>query len=196
MEDFDEKLAVAFLNDLEASRKNSARTRNNRLAALRAFFRYVAAQEPMLLARCQRICEIPTKRAEHKVIEYLEDQEIRALLESIGVDSPKGRRDYALLLFFYNTGARVQEAVDLKLVNLRLDTPCHVKLVGKGRKECLCPLWPETVTALQDYLNVRGLDATDAPSVFLNASGRPITRFGIRYLLRHLPSRRQEIVLH
>ena len=185
LEEFDKNLVTAFLGHLEANRGNSTQTRNNRLAALRALFRYVAAQEPMFLTRCQRICEIPDKRTPHKTIDYLEDKEISAVLESVDPNSRNGRRDYALLLFLYNTGARVQEVVDLKLVDLRLETPCQVKLVGKGRKERLCPLWPETVTALQDYLNDRDPDATDALSMFLNASGRPISRFGIRYLLRH-----------
>ena len=184
LEDFDEKLALAFLDHLETSRANSTQTRNNRLAALRAFFRYVAGQEPMLLPQCQRICEIPTKRTEQQTIEYLEYKEMSAVLESVDPDSRNRLRDYALLLFLYNTGARVQEVVDLKIAELRLQTPFQVKLIGKGRKERLCPLWPETVTALQDYLNHRNPDASEASSVFINSNGRPITRFGIRYLVR------------
>lgn len=184
VEDFDEKLTLAFLDDLEASRGNSTQTRNNRLAALRAFFRYVAGQEPMVLARCQRICEIPTKRAQHNMIEYLEDQEMRAVLESVDHNSRNGQRDYALLLFLYNTGARVQEGVDLQISDLRLQAPLHVKLTGKGKKERLCPLWPETVAALQNYLDGRDPDTSKVPSVFLNAKGQPITRFGIRYIVR------------
>ncbi len=181
LEEFDKNLVTAFLDHLETNRGNSTQTRNIRLAALRAFFRYVAAQEPMLLAPCQRICEIPNKRTAHKTIDYLEDEEMSALLESVDPNSRNGRRDYALVLFLYNTGARVQEVVDLTIADLRLQAPYQVKLTGKGRKERLCPLWPETVTALQDYLNDR--DAPEVP-VFLNANGKPITRFGIRYIVR------------
>ena len=107
LEDFDAKLAVAFLNDLETTRGNCTQTRNNRLTALRALFRYVAAQEPTLLQRCQRICDIPLKRTQHKTIEYLEDKEIRAILDSVDSTSRNALRDYALLLLLYNTGTPV-----------------------------------------------------------------------------------------
>lgn len=184
LEDFDANLIGAFLDDLEQTRGHCSRTRNNRLAGLRTFFRYVAGQEPTVMERCQRICDIPLKRTEHRTIEYLEDEEIRALLESVDPSSPNGLRDYALWLFLYNTGARVQEVVDLELADLRLQPPFQGKLTGKGRKERLCPLWPETVSALQTYFRHRDAQASSVPSVFVNARGEPITRFGIRYLVR------------
>jgi site-specific recombinase XerD len=184
LEDFDATLIVAFLSDLETTRGNTARTRNNRLAALRAFFRYVAAQEPTLLQRCQRICDIPLKRTEHKTIEYLEDEELRALLDSVDPTSRNALRDYALLLFLYNTGARVQEVVDLTFAGLRLEAPLQVNLIGKGNKERVCPLWPETVAALESYRHRRRQSASEQPVVFLNARGEPITRFGIRYIVQ------------
>jgi site-specific recombinase XerD len=184
VEDFDEKLTLQFLHDLEQTRGNSTQTRNNRIAALRTFFRYVAGQEPTLLARCHRICEIPLKRTKHKTIKYLEDKEVTAVLESVDQSARNGFRDYALLMFFYNSGARVQEVVDLEIDDMRLETPFQVKLTGKGRKQRICPLWPETVTAVKNYLDQRDPDATEVPSVFLNANGKPITRFGIRYIVR------------
>jgi len=184
LEDFDENLAVAFLDDLEKSRGNSIQTRNNRLQALRSFFRYVATQEPTFLESCRQICTIPNKRTEHTTVEYLEDKEVTAVLDSVDLDSPNGLRDYALLMFLYNTGARVQEVVDLEIHDLRLETPYQVKLTGKGRKQRACPLWPETVTAVQNYLNNRQPDASEVSSVFLNANAKPITRFGIRYIVR------------
>ena len=189
VEHFDATLVVAFLEDLETTRGNSAQTRNNRLAAVRAFFRYVAAQEPMLLQRGQRICEIPLKRTEHKTIEYLEDEELRALLDSVDSTSRNALRDYALLLFLYNTGARVQEVVDLSVDALRLEAPLQVKLIGKGNKERICPLWPETVTALERYLHHRPLPVSGQPGVFLNARDERITRFGIRYIVRKYTAR-------
>ena len=102
LEDFDEQVVLRFLDDLEASRGNCTAVRNNRLAALRAFFRYAAGQEPLAFARCQRICTIATKRKEHQTIEYLEDNAVAAVLKSIDRHSRKGSRDYALLLFLYN----------------------------------------------------------------------------------------------
>lgn len=184
IEDFDEELVVAFLVDLEATRGNSTPTRNTRLAALHTFFRYVAHQDPEVIARCQRICAIPTKRTEHKTIEYLEDNEMSAILDSIDQNSRNGLRDYALLLFLYNTGARAQEVVDLKIDDLRFETPSQVKLTGKGRKQRVCPLWPETIAALQNYLNHPDRHACQTSHVFLNARGKHITRFGIRHIVR------------
>ena len=184
LEDFDEKLALDFLDDLQAGRGNCTAVRNNRLAALRAFFRYVATQDPLGLARCQRICAIAAKRMEHKIIPYLEDKEMTAILESVDRHTGNGTRDYALLLFLYNTGARVQEAVDVKFADLRLHPPSQVKLFGKGKKERLCPLWPESVEALDNYFSVRRPDLSGESPVFINSTGRPITRFGIRYLVR------------
>jgi site-specific recombinase XerD len=150
LDDVDEKMVLAFLDDLETPCGNSTETRNNRLAALRTFMRYVAYRDPMRLPQCQQICALPTKRTQHKTVEYLEDHEIGALLKRVDLGSDHGSRDYALLLFLYNTGARVQEAVDLKMDDLRLASPFQVKLTGKGRKERVCPLWPETVAAIQD----------------------------------------------
>jgi site-specific recombinase XerD len=184
VEDCDEKMVVAFLAHLETNRSNAIQTRNNRLSTLRTFFRYVANREPMLLTQCQRVCAIPNKRTGHKSIEYLEDREVNALLEQVDQDSRNGARDYALLLFLYNTGARAQEVVDLKVDDLRRDVPYQVKLTGKGRKERICPLWPETVAALRTCLEHRETDTARIPSVFLNANGEAITRFGIRYIVR------------
>jgi len=184
VEDFQDKLVVAFLDNLETSRANSTRTRNARLAALHALFRYIAGQQPQAMGSCQQICALPAKRTTHNTIEYLEDNEIRAVLGSVDQSSRNALRDYALLLFLYNTGARAQEVVDLRIDKLRFEMPYQVKLLGKGRKERACPLWPETVQALRNYLEHREPSATECPSVFLNANGKPITRFGIRYIVR------------
>ena len=193
LEDFDQKLAASFLDHLQANRGNCTAVRNNRLAALRAFFRYVAGQEPLALARCQRICAIPTKRTEHKTIGYLEDKEMSAVLESVDRNSRKGFRDYALLLLLYNTGARVQEIVDLNLADLRLQTPFQAKLTGKRKKERLCPLWPESVAALEKYFTLWHPDASQESPVFVNSNGRRITRFGIRYLVRKYAAQAAQI---
>ena len=192
VEDFHDKLVVGFLDDLETSRGNSTRTRNARLAALHALFRYIAGQQPQAMARCQQICAVPVKRTSHKTIEYLEDDEIRAVLGSVDQSSRNALRDYALLLFLYNTGARAQEVVDLRIDKLRFEMPYQVKLLGKGRKERACPLWPETIQALQNYLEHREPSATEYPSVFLNANGKPITRFGIRYIVRQYAAKAGE----
>ena len=169
----------------------------NRLSATsyRTFFRYVAL--PGHGQRCSRAVSADLRDPEQsvrntRVIEYLEDGEIGALLEQVDQDSRNGARDYALLLFLYNTGARAQEVVDLNIDDLRLDAPFQVKLTGKGRKERVCPLWPETVEALRTYLEHREPDTARIPSVFLNANGQPITRFGIRYIVRRYAAKAEE----
>ena len=117
-----------------------------------------------------------------------------AFLESVDQNSRNGRRNYALVLFLHDTGARVQEVADVTIADLRLETPYQVKLTGKGRNERLCPLWPETVTSLQNYLNDRERYAPEVP-VFLNANGKPITRLGFVTSRASTPPKRQKSVL-
>ena len=184
VEDFDDRMVVDFLDHLQSSRGNSTRSRNTRLAPIHGLFRYIAGQVPEAMARCQQICTVPFKRQPHLAMEYLEDAEMGAILSSIDPNARHGLRDNALVLFMYNTGARVQEVVDLKLDDLRLDTPPQARLFGKGAKERACPLWPETARALHNYLDRRAPSATNCPHVFLNANGNPFTRFGVRYIVR------------
>ena len=171
----------SFLEWLEKERGCGARTRNHRLAVVKAFARYVASVAPEHLDRCRRIRELPRARFEQPEIQYLDDDEILALAGAIGPAAQ--RRDSALLLLLYNTGARAQEIVDLDVSDIRLDPVPIVTLQGKGRKQRTCPLWARTVTALEQWLNERG--RIDGP-LFLNAQGRRLTRSGIAYILRKL----------
>ena len=175
---------LAFLEDLETRRGNGVRTRNARLAAIHSFFRYVAAEEPAAAELCRGVLSIPAKRAPQAALVCLSREEITHLLGTPDGTTPKGRRDTALMWFLYNTGARAQEAVDVRLPTLRLSAPAQVRLYGKGRKERLCPLWSATVKRLRDMLRDRGItDGADQP-LFLNAAGRPLTRFGVRHVIR------------
>jgi site-specific recombinase XerD len=182
--DLDDKLIFHFLDHLEIERNCSIQTRNARLAAIRAFFDFISREEPELLLHCQKIRSIPLKRTEHKSLCYLENDELKAILDSVDVNSRNGLRDKALFIFLYNTGARVQETIDVKIEDLKLDVPGKVKLVGKGKKERACPLWPETIDAVKDYLKQREPDNPDEKRVFLNTNGKSITRFGIRYIIK------------
>jgi site-specific recombinase XerD len=184
VEDSSEPLMLAFLEQIEQCRSCSARTRNARLAAIRSLFAFIAREEPLLLMLCQQIRTIPLKRTEHKIVAYLEEKEMQAVFNAIDINSRTGIRDRALLLLLYNTGARVSEIVNLELGDLRLDDATQVKLLGKGRKERACPLWPETVAALKAYLKQREPREPTVQRVFLNANGVPITRFGIRHITR------------
>jgi site-specific recombinase XerD len=183
METINDGLVLAFLDSLEQQRGNSPRTRNQRLAAIRSFYRYLALQEPTLMDACRRICSIRAKKTEHKIIEALNEQEVQAILSAVASQTPWDQRDYALLLLMYNTGARVQELIDLEREDLKLDSTAQVKLKGKGRKERVIPLWRETATALQQWVKTRERAHIKEPRLFVNAHRRPISRFGIAHIL-------------
>lgn len=182
--DVSAELILCFLADLESKRHNTATTRNVRLSAIHAFFRYVAAQHPDRLEHCQRVLVIPFKRARQRTIEYLEYEEIQHVLSAVDQSTCDGRRDYALLAILFNTGARVQEILDLRACDVQLTKPFQVRLFGKGRKERSCPLWPQTARLLRSFFKERLLDPHSKHNVFLNHRGEPLTRFGVRYLLR------------
>jgi len=186
VEEIDESVVLNFLDHVEHTRGCSARTRNARLAAIRALFGFIAREEPSLVLHCQRIRTIPLKRTQHKTVGYLEENEMQALLDAVDFNSRSGVRDNALLLLLYNTGARVSEIVGLNVADLRLDGTAHVTLLGKGSKYRSCPLWPETVEALQEYLRQRTAKDPATQQLFLNANGSPLTRFGVRHIIGKL----------
>jgi len=176
-----------FLAFLEAARGNSISTRNARLATMHTFARFLVSDHPEQMAPLQQVLAIPFKRGSRAApIEYLEKQEIEALLASIDRKSPAGRRDYAMFSLMFNTGARVQETIDLRVRDLRLESPCQVRFTGKGNKVRICPIWPRTAGLLKDLIH-RQPGSDEDPSdqrIFLNAHGAPLTRFGVRYLLQ------------
>lgn len=184
LEDLGAQAVMDFLHHLEAERKSIPATRNVRLAAIHAFFRYVATEHPDRLEQCQRTLAVPFKRAHPRAVEYFEYEEIQAVLATIDRGSPDGRRDYALLATMFNTGARVQETLNLRASDLRLEALPQVRLLGKGRKERLCPLWPQTAEILRALLAERGIDPLSQETLFCNHRGEPLTRFGVRYILR------------
>jgi site-specific recombinase XerD len=182
---------IAFLAHLEETRGNSVSTRNVRLAAIHAFFRYAAEAHPDRLEHCQRILAIPFKRSSTRPIEYLEYEEIAAVIATVDRSTKDGRRDYALVATLFNTGARVQELVDLRACDLQLVRPFQVRLFGKGRKERICPLWPETAEVLKQYCADEQIDLRSGAPLFVNRHRVKLTRFGVRYLLRKYFERAQ-----
>jgi integrase/recombinase XerD len=184
MEHLDVPSVLAFLHYLEDDRKNCTTTRNARLAAIHAFARCAASRHPEHLAACQQLLAIPFKRARTRVVEYLEAAEFRAMLDATDRRTRDGRRDYAMLLTLFNTGARVQELLDLRPRDLQLERPYQVRLLGKGRKERICLLWPEVAGILRRLLTEQGIHPTSTDQLFRNHRGGPLTRFGVRYLLR------------
>lgn len=191
LEDLGPREVQAFLVHLEAERKNSASTRNIRLSALHSFFRFVAAQHPDRLDQAQRILGIPFKRTGSRMIDYLEYDEIQKILSVIDQTTPKGRRDYALLATMFNTGARVQEILDLRACDLQLSKPFQVQLTGKGRKQRCCPIWPQTAQLLRRLCMELHIDLKSEVRVFQNCRGAPLSRFGVRYILNECLKRAQ-----
>jgi integrase/recombinase XerD len=182
--DFTARQVQDFLAFLEAERHNGVATRNARLAALHTFARFLATEQPAYLAELQRVLGVPFKRgARTKPIEYLEPQEVEALLKSIDRSTPRGKRDYALFALMLNTGARVQEILDLRLCDVRTEPPCQVRLRGKGGKARLCPIWPQTAQLLQELNGASRAGGSESP-LFVNRQGSKLTRFGVRYLLK------------
>ena len=178
--DIDEPLVTCFLTHLERSRKNSIQTRNHRLVVLRRFFGYVASREPAFLDACRKVLTIPRKRgAVRPEIDYLDRDEIKALLDAVDRTTRIGQRDYALLLFLYNSGARVQEAADAQIGWVEFQKPFRVEILGKGRKWRTCPLWENTIRALRDLNRDVGSHQGSERHLFLDRLGDPLSRSGI-----------------
>jgi len=174
---------VKFLRYLETGRGNQARTRNQRLAALHTFFDYIAARSPEMLGVCQQVATIPAKRAAPPETRFLERDEIAKLLHSLPRGGRHALRDRALLLFLYNTGARVQEVADLRAGHLDLGEHPLVRLHGKGDKWRTCPLWQQTADLLRALLAASSA-APGPDAAAFTARGQPLTRFGIYKIVR------------
>jgi integrase/recombinase XerD len=179
-----------FLNELEEERGCGIATRNQRLAAIHALARYIGLHAPELVEWCGRVRAVPSKKAPRAPVTYLEKAEMDAVLAAPDRTTAQGRRDHALLLFLYNTGARADEAAqahigDLSLPQVPDRDPASVLIRGKGNKFRRCPLWSRTVRELEELMRGRG----PAEHVFLNRFGRPITRFGIHTLVERSAAR-------
>lgn len=185
VEDLTMERVVEFLDHLESSRRNTVSTRNVRLTALRSLFRHMVREDPQHAGQYQRVLSLPSKKTRAPTISYLEPEEVRVLLKQPDLRKLRGVRDHALLLFLYNTGARIAEALGVRWSDLHLVRPRQVHLHGKGKKDRSLPLWPETGRALQRLLTLAG-SAVEAP-VFSNARGQPLGRDGAAYILgKHL----------
>lgn len=180
LDDVQSEAVLAFLDDIESKRGNAAVTRNCRLAAIRSFVQHLLRHDLPHAAQYGRILAIGNKRAIHRAVAYLEPEEVRAVIAAVDTSTARGRRDHALLLLLYNTGARVGEALAVRSNDLRLDRPRHVRLLGKGKKERICPLWPETTAALRRIIPA---GTSDEP-IFQSRPGTPLTRDGVAYLLQ------------
>lgn len=181
LDQFDADLIADFLTHIETARGNSTRSRNTRLAAIRAFFRYVALYDPARLLQCQRILAMPSKRYVKREVVFLNADEIAALLDAPDRNTWVGRRDHALLTLAVQTGLRASELVGLNIGDVVLGTGAHVRCTGKGRKERATPLRRETVRLMANWIGKN----TDLNSVlFPSIRGSRLSRDALEYSVR------------
>ena len=190
LEDLDAEFLGDFLDHLERERGNSARTRNARLAALHAFFRYVAFTAPAHALHCQRVLAIPSKRFERGNVEFLEDEEVDTLFDTPDTATWIGRRDRALLVVAVQTGLRVSELTALRRKDVALGTGAHVRCLGKGRKLRCTPLRHNVARVLTAWLRERPQDP-DAPVFPSSRSGHISTDAVERRVTKHVAAARQ-----
>jgi integrase/recombinase XerD len=181
VEHIDPELVLAFLDHVEEKRSNSARTRNARLAAIRTFFRYLEYQAPACLDQALRLRALPIKRIDATLIDYLTKAEVQALLAVPDPRTVNGTRDRAMLHLTYAAGLRVSELLSLRLDDFTDQSLTMIRIMGKGRRERILPLWQETRTVLRAWLAVR--PPAQAPELFLNRNGQRMSRDGFAHRL-------------
>jgi site-specific recombinase XerD len=176
---------IGFLEWLEVNRKCSVSTRNQRLAAIHSFFRYIQAEEPAGIFHFQKITAIPIKKAKKTLVEYLTPEAIKLLLEQPDKHTPRGRRDLTLISVLYDSGARVQELIDMKVCDVVLQSPSVVTLIGKGNKIRRVPIMKNTASLLQSYLLENKLDKPwkNEYPLFTNNQHHKLTRKGVGYII-------------
>jgi integrase/recombinase XerD len=193
-EDLSVEVILQFLTHLENDRQNSVSSRNARLAAIHSFFRYTSSREPALALSCQRILAIPFKKTTKRVLGYLTVEEMKSLLGHVDRDTVNGERDYVLIALLYDTGVRVQELLNLRPSDLRLERPALVRIIGKGRRERICPLLPQTARLVSRFLADQNRAIDDDGPCFLNCYGQRLSRHGVRYLLKkYIDATRRDI---
>ena len=186
IESFNDKLLLRFLDWLQQKRGCSIATRNNRLAAIHAFFRYVQSQEPGQLLTCQLILQVPFKKHQTPIVRHLTSEQTKDLLAVPGFATNGNRRNTTLLSVLYDSGARVQELCDLRVYDIRLDTPSIVELTGKGRKTRHVPLMTNTAKLLRSYMKENCLfnNGNQDMPLFFNQRREKLTRGGVSHILR------------
>ena len=190
IEQIDAALILDFLAHIEVQRGNCAATRNGRLAAVKAFIRYVEFRVPSALEQARQIHAIPSKRHDQALVRHLTIDEVRAILNAPDTTTRLGIRDRAMLHLCFAGALRVSELVGLPLANVSLERTPSIRVLGKGRRERCLPLWKETAVDLRAWMAVRG--APPVPELFVNAEGAAMTRAGFEYILdKHVCSVRK-----
>lgn len=181
----DAAAVTGFLDWLQSSRGNTVSTRNQRLAAISSFYTWLQTEDPTRMASCQDILAIPAKKQPHPTVNHLTVDQTRRLLAQPDRTTRRGRRDATLLATLYDTGARVQELVDLTVGDLRLEHPALAALTGKGSKTRHVPLMGNTTALLSAYLTEHRLNRPGQSShpLFFNQHGVKLSRGGIAWIL-------------
>jgi len=182
LEQIDAPMVLAFLQHIETERKNGPVTRNARLAAIKSFMRYVEYQVPSALEQVRQILAIPIKKTDTKLVAYLTPKEMQAILNVPNPQTRSGIRDRAMLDLCFVAGLRVSELVGLRVGDVTFEPQPSVRILGKGRRERVLPVWKRTGANLRAWLAIRG-EAT-VPELFLNARGGAMTRTGFEYVLK------------
>jgi integrase/recombinase XerD len=185
--DLDAPVILSFLDHLEEQRRICIGSRNVRLAAIRTFFRWVALRDPENVGLATRVMAIPLKRADKKLVQALSRTEMDAILAAPDLTNWQGRRDHAILLTLYNSGARVSEVVSMQRGQVDFGGATFLQLHGKGRKERTVPLWTKTSRALQTWF--RELEGTPHQIAFPSVRGKPLSRDGVEYILHRAVTR-------
>ncbi len=174
-----------FLNWLENEKKCGVTTRNLRLASIHSFFRYVQGEDPAGIYHFQQVISMPVKRAEKKVMEYLSPEAVKLILGQPDKTTARGRRDLTLLSVIYDSGARVQELIDIKVCDVILNQPFVVVLTGKGNKMRRVPIMKNTAALLQNYLSENDLNKQwkNQYPLFSNSQRKKLTKEGVAYIL-------------
>ena len=189
----DRELVLRFLKWLEEERHCKITTRNQRLAAIHSFFSFLMVEAPQYMEQCQKVLSIPMKKADKPPLIYLPLDAVKGLLEQPDRNTPHGRRDAVLLSLLYDTGARVQELVDLKVCDINLNDTVTIVLTGKGGKSRIVPVMKPTGELLRQYIEGNGLShpARRRNPLFTNRGNQPLTRAGVTYILKKYAAQAQ-----
>ena len=191
----DRELVLRFLKWLEEERHCKITTRNQRLAAIHSFFSFLMVEAPQYMEQSQKVLSIPMKKADKPPLMYLPLDAVKGLLEQPDRNTPHGRRDAVLLSLLYDTGARVQELVDLKVCDINLNDTVTIVLTGKGGKSRIVPVMKPTGELLRQYIEGNGLShpARSRNPLFTNRGNHPLTRAGVTYILKKYAAQAQAI---
>lgn len=187
LKQLDQPLILDYLDWLESARGCTVTTRNQRLVAMHSFFRYVQKQSPENLENIRGILDIPHKKAPRTIVNYLSMEQMKLLLSQPDGSTEDGFRDLVLMSTLYDTGARVQELVDLKLKHIRLEAPAVITLHGKGDKTRQVPIMANTVKLLKTYIlhsKVNPGISKGENYLFVNQTAQKLSRWGVAYIIK------------